>query len=52
MKEQYNRSDLTDTKKQIDDKTQLVAQDKQAIQDLQDQLREAGGDPGWATEQK
>ncbi len=52
MKEQYNRSDLTDTKKQIDDKTQLVAQDKQAIEDLLDQLRQAGGDPGWATEQK
>jgi len=52
MKEQYNRSDLTDTKKQIDDKTQLVAQDKQAIEDLRDQLRQAGGDPGWAAEQK
>jgi chromosome segregation ATPase len=52
MKEQYNRSDLTDTKKQIDDKTQLVAQDKQAIEDLRDQLRQAGGDPGWATEAK
>ncbi len=52
MKEQYNRSDLTDTKKQIDDKTQLVAQDKKAIEDLQDQLRQAGGDPGWANEAK
>jgi hypothetical protein len=52
MKEQYNRADLTDTKKQIDDKTQLVAQDKQAIEDLRDQLRQAGGDPGWAAEQK
>jgi hypothetical protein len=52
MKEQYTRSDLTDTKKQIDDKTQLVAQDKQAIEDLRDQLRQAGGDPGWANESK
>jgi hypothetical protein len=52
MKEQYSRSDLTDTKKQIDDKTQLVAQDKQAIEDLRDQLRQAGGDAGWANESK
>jgi hypothetical protein len=48
MKEQFNRQDLTDTKTKIDDKTAAVAQDNQAISDLQDQLRQAGGDPGWA----
>jgi len=52
MKEQYNRSDLTDMKKQIDDMTAALAKDKQAISDLEDQLRQAGGDPGWAAEQK
>ena len=52
MKEQYNRSDLNDMKKQIDDMTAAVAKDKQAISDLEDQLRQAGGDPGWAAEQK
>jgi hypothetical protein len=49
MKEQYDRHDLTDTKTQIDEKTALVTADKQAISDLEDQLREAGGDPGWAS---
>lgn len=48
MKEQYTRQDLTDTKQKIDDKTVMVAQDKQAISDLEDALRQAGGDPGWA----
>ena len=48
MKEQYNRQDLNDLKKVIDDKTAAVAQDKQDISDLQDELRKAGGDPGWA----
>ncbi len=48
MKEQYNRQDLTDTKTKIDEKTAAVAQDKQAISDLEDALRQAGGQPGWA----
>jgi hypothetical protein len=49
MKEQYDRHDLTDTKTKIDAKTADVAADKQAISDLEDSLRQAGGDPGWAT---
>ena len=48
MRQQYSRQDLTDTKAQIDDKTTAVAADKQAISDLEDQLRQAGGEPGWA----
>ena len=48
MREQYDRQDLTDTKTKIDDKTAAVAQDKQAISDLEDALRQAGGDPGWS----
>jgi hypothetical protein len=49
MREQYNRQDLTDTKTKIDEKTAAVAQDKQEISDLEDALRQAGGEPGWAT---
>jgi hypothetical protein len=49
MKEQYNRQELTDTKKNIDDKAAAVAQDKQDISDLEDSLRKAGGEPGWAS---
>jgi hypothetical protein len=48
MKEQYNRKDLTDTKSKIDEKTAAIAKDKQDISDLEDALRQAGGDAGWA----
>jgi hypothetical protein len=48
MREQYDRQDLTDTKTKIDDKTAAVAQDNQAISDLEDALRQAGGEPGWS----
>lgn len=47
MREQYNRQDLTDTKTKIDEKTAAVAKDKQDISDLEDELRKAGGEPGW-----
>jgi hypothetical protein len=47
LKQDYSRSDLTDTKSKIDDKTALVAQDKADIANLEDELRQAGGDPGW-----
>ena len=48
MRQQFSRQDLIDTKTQIDDKAAAVAADKQAISDLEDDLRKAGGDPGWA----
>jgi len=48
MKEQFDRKDLTDTKTKIDDKTAAVAKDKQDISDLEDALRQSGGDAGWA----
>jgi hypothetical protein len=47
MKEQFDRKDLTDTKTNIDQKTADVAKDKQDLADLEDALRQAGGDPGW-----
>jgi chromosome segregation ATPase len=48
MKEEFTRQDLTDTKARIDEKTAAVAADKQAISELEDALRQAGGDPAWA----
>jgi len=48
MKEQYDRKDLTDTKAKIDEKTLAVAKDKQDISDMEDALRQAGGEAGWA----
>jgi hypothetical protein len=49
LKQDYSRQDLTDQKAKIDQKTAAVDQDKTALSDLEDQLRQAGGDPGWAT---
>lgn len=49
LKQEYTRQDLNDSKTKIDDKTAVVAQDKADISDLEDQLRQAGGDPGWAS---
>lgn len=49
LKQDYSRQDLNDSKAKIDEKTALVAQDKTDISNLEDELRQAGGDPGWAT---
>ncbi|HEV7968321.1 MAG TPA: hypothetical protein VGP19_12165 [Candidatus Acidoferrales bacterium] len=49
LKQEYSRQDLNDAKAKIDDKTAMVAQDKEDISNLEDELRQAGGDPGWAT---
>jgi len=47
MKQDYTRQDLTDTKTKIDQSSAAVEADKQAISDLEDALRKAGGEPGW-----
>jgi chromosome segregation ATPase len=49
LKQEYSRQDLNDSKAKIDDKTAQVAQDKADISNLEDELRQAGGDAGWAT---
>jgi hypothetical protein len=49
LKQDYSRQDLNDQKTKIDDKTAAVAQDKTDISNLEDELRQAGGDAGWAT---
>jgi chromosome segregation ATPase len=49
LKQEYSRQDLNDSKAKIDDKTAAVAQDKADISNLEDELRQAGGEPGWAT---
>ncbi|PYU12524.1 MAG: hypothetical protein DMG29_13980, partial [Acidobacteria bacterium] len=50
LREQYDRSDLNNHLKAINDKKQEVARLKQALSDLEDELRRAGGDPGWGRE--
>jgi flagellar biosynthesis chaperone FliJ len=45
--QQYTRSDINQLNQDIDAKKQQIADDEKAIEDLHDQLRHEGGDPGW-----
>jgi chromosome segregation ATPase len=48
MAQQYNRSDINDKRAKIDAKQKEIAALKQQLSDMEDELRKAGGDPGWA----
>ena len=48
LTEQYSRKEINDKNAKIAAKQQEVQQLKQQLSDLEDQLRKAGGDPGWA----
>ncbi len=48
MKEQYTRQEINDKDTQIAAKKKEIEQQKQKISDMEDALRKAGGDPGWA----
>ncbi len=50
MHEQNSRADINKTQSEIETKKQDIDKDKQAISDLEDELRKAGGDAGWANE--
>jgi len=47
LQQQYSREDVDKLKSQIDAGQQRVDADNKAIDDLRDQLRHEGGDPGW-----
>lgn len=48
LSEQYSRKNINEHDTQIAAKKQEVAQLKQSISDLEDELRKSGGDMGWA----
>jgi len=48
LTEQNTRKDINDKQTKIDTKKLEIAQLKQGLDDLEDQLRKSGGDPGWA----
>ena len=48
LSEQYSRKDVTDKDTKIAAKKQEIAQMKQHISDMEDDLRKSGGDSGWA----
>ncbi len=47
LQQQYSRDDINKLTTEINAKKQQIADDNKAIDDLHDQLRHEGGDPGW-----
>lgn len=50
LQEQYTRKEIETYRQKIDAKKKEVEQLRQALSDLEDELRRAGGNPGWARE--
>ncbi len=48
LQQQYSRQDIDAHRQKIADQQQEVDKLKQALSDLEDELRRSGGDPGWA----
>ena len=48
MSEQNSRKEINEKMAKIEAKKQEIAQIKQALDGLEEQLRKSGGDPGWA----
>jgi hypothetical protein len=48
MNEQYTRKDINDKNAKIAQKQQQIADLHKQHDDLEDELRKSGGDPGWA----
>lgn len=48
LQQQNTRGDINDTTSKITAKKQELANLKQQLDDMEDQLRKSGGDPGWA----
>jgi hypothetical protein len=48
LMQQYTRQDINSDRAKLEAKKQEVEANKKAISDLEDDLRKAGGDPGWA----
>jgi hypothetical protein len=48
MQQELTRSDINEKTAKIAAKQKEIEADKQAISDAEDDLRQAGGDPGWA----
>jgi hypothetical protein len=48
MMEQNTRKDINDKNAKIEQKKQEIANLKQQLSDMEDDLRKSGGDPGWA----
>lgn len=47
LQQQYSREDINDKTAKIEAKKEEISQLQKALADLQDELRQAGGQPGW-----
>jgi hypothetical protein len=47
LRQEFTRSDINKLNDQAEKKKQEIAADEKALDDLRDQLRREGGDPGW-----
>jgi chromosome segregation ATPase len=50
MRENVTRKQITEHQKAIEDRKREIAQLQLALADLEDELRHAGGPPGWSRE--
>jgi chromosome segregation ATPase len=50
LEQQFSRKDINDKLAKIDAKKKEIADLKQQLSDMEDELRKSGGDPGWARE--
>ena len=48
LQEQYSRKEVNDKTEKVEAKKKEIAALKQQLGDLEDELKRAGGDPGWA----
>ena len=48
LTQQHDRSDINDKSSKVDAKKKEIEDLKQQLSDMEDELRKAGGDPGWA----
>ncbi len=47
LQQEFNRTDINKLNGDINKKKEQIAQDEKDMDDLRDQLRREGGDPGW-----
>jgi chromosome segregation ATPase len=50
LRENVTRNDINAHRKAIEDKKKEIAELRRQLSDLEDELRHAGGDPGWSRE--
>ena len=48
MMQEHDRTDINEKSAKIEGKRKEIEALKQQLSDMEDELRKAGGDPGWA----